>query len=116
MIITRRSYDDDNKLTLFTCVIKNHNRRTIEDFNASELLPLVDHDHKAIIELLKQSGCEVLTPEEGRALDLYRKPQGETFELTPEEFDFCVKQGLTFAQLLELRKIWSQINAYEVKL
>lgn len=116
MIITRKSYDGDGKLTILTYVIKNHNRKTIETFNATPLLEAVGYDQNTVIELLKQNNCEVLTPVEGRALDLYREEPGQSVQITESEFNYAVAHGLKFNEVLKMRHDIDLLKDYEVKL
>lgn len=116
MILSNKSYSDKNKLETLTLVIVNDNRQTIERFDATPLLEVVDNDYEAIIELLKQSKCRPLTQPEARSLDLYGKPHSEPFNITPEEFYYAVQNGLTIRQLDEMRNLYKTIKNYEVKL
>lgn len=116
MILINKSYNDKNKLETLSLVIVNDNRQTIERFDATPLLEVVDNDYEAIIELLKQSKCRPITKAEVDALKLYGKPHSETFKITPEEFLYAVENGATLHQLDEMYNLYQTIKNYKVKL
>lgn len=114
--IINKYLDENNRLEGLKLILKNDNRNTVERFDATPLLEPADYDYDTVIELLKQANCTVLAPIEAAAIELYKKPHGEPIDITPEEFDYAVKNGLTLRQIIELHNLYQTIKHYEVKI
>lgn len=120
MLITNRRLDEKGKLCALECTIKNENRHTIEKFDATDILELVDNDYNSIINLLAQSNCHLITSQEASALDLYKVnnygDHGKVITLTEAELNFCLGRGVNYDELLKIRATHEKIKDYEVRL
>ena len=119
MITVYKELSEKGKLSALKCIVKNNNRKTIEEVNLTDLLDLID-DYKTLIELLKQSKCEVISSQEAAALELYEVgdygDDEKYITMTEAEFNYCVRYNVAPTKIYELRKVYESLKKYEVTL
>lgn len=109
-----KQYDLRNKLIAYKMWCRNDNRKTIEQV---DVLVFAENglNEEQIIELLHKNRVHLLTNREKMALQL-RDDSSEQVTLTKREYEYAVKNGLTYNELLDLRKTIELLKQFKVKI
>ena len=109
-----KQYDHHNKLIAYKMWCRNDNRKTIEQI---DVLVFAENglNEEQIIELLRKNRVHLLTNREKMALQL-RDDSSEQVTLTKREYEYAVKNGFTYDELLNLRKTIELLKQFKVKI
>lgn len=109
-----KQYDRHNNLTTYKMWCRNDNRKTIEQV---DVLAFAENglNEEQIIELLRKNHIHLLTNREKLALNLVNDGS-EQVTLTKQEYEYAVKNGLSYEILCELRKTVELLKQFKVKI
>lgn len=114
MTIIYKQYDLHNKLIAYKMWCRNDNRKTIEQV---DVLAFAESglNEEQIVELLRKNRVHLLTNREKLALQL-RDDSSEQIILSKQEYEYAVKNGLSYEQLCDLRETIALLKQFKVKI
>lgn len=114
MTIIYKQYDHHNKLIAYKMWCRNDNRKTIEQV---DVLAFAENglNEEQIVELLRKNRVHLLTSREKLALNLIND-SSEQIALSKQEYEYAVKNGLSYEQLCDLRETIALLKQFKVKI
>lgn len=109
-----KQYDCHNKLIAYKMWCRNDNRKTIEQV---DVLAFAENglNEEQIVELLRKNRVYLLTSREKLALQLC-DDNSEQVTLTKREYEYAIKNGLSYEQLCDLRETIALLKQFKVKI
>lgn len=109
-----KQYDAKGKLIAYKMWCRNDNRKTIENV---DVLAFAENglNEGQIIELLRQNRVHLLTRQETTALAL-QNDSTERFTVTRQEYEYAVRNGISYSELLKLRETIEFLKQFKVRI
>lgn len=109
-----KQYDAKGKLIAYKMWCRNDNRKTIENVDVLAFAE-IGLNEEQIVELLRQNRIHLLTRQETTALAL-QDDSTERFTVTRQEYEYAVRNGISYDELLKLRETIEFLKQFKVRI